>query len=152
MARRRELTQRYREQLCAVDAIEIPWDDEAVERSAHFGFPILMSTPEERERVVHDLASRGIQTTCYPAIPNLTAYRDHPRRPIAEDLSARHLLLPLASTYTEREVERVVTQLAEVLGAGATTGACEHDPSGRAGPQRATAGTPPGPAAPTRAR
>ena len=123
VARRRELTQSYRERLRPVDGIEIPWDDDAVERSAHFGFPIVVSTPEERERVVHELASRGVQTTCYPAIPNLTAYHDHPRRPVAEDISARHLLLPLASMYTEREVERVVTQLTEVLGAGATTGA-----------------------------
>ena len=107
-ARRRELAQSYRERLRSVDGIEIPWDDDAVERSAHFGFPIVVATPEERERVVHDLASRGVQTTCYPAIPNLTAYRDHPRRPVAEDISARHLLLPLASMYTEREVERVV--------------------------------------------
>ena len=123
VARRRELIRRYREHLRPVDAIEIPWDDDAVEHSAHFGFPILMSTPEERERVAHELASHGIQTTCYPAIPNLTAYRDHPRRPVAEDLSARHLLLPLAPMYTEREIERVVAQLTEVLAAGATTGA-----------------------------
>jgi dTDP-4-amino-4,6-dideoxygalactose transaminase len=121
--RRRELAQSYRHRLAAFESVEIPWDDDAVERSAHFGFAIVVSTPEERERAVHDLSSRGIQTTCYPAIPNLTAYRDHPHRPIAEDLSARHLLLPLASTYTEVEVEQVVTQLAEVLAAGATTGA-----------------------------
>ena len=86
-------------------------------------FPIMVPTADERERVVHDLAARGIQTTCYPAIPSLTAYRDHPRRPVAEDLSARHLLLPLASTYTEHEVEHVVMQLTEVLAAGATAGA-----------------------------
>ena len=123
IAQRRALAHSYRERLRGIDDVAVPWDDEAVERSAHFGFPIVVSTPEERERVVHDLANRGIQTTCYPAIPSLTAYHDHARRPVAEDLSARHLLLPLASTYTEREVERVVAQLTEVLGAGATTGA-----------------------------
>jgi dTDP-4-amino-4,6-dideoxygalactose transaminase len=120
---RRELARDYRARLGSVDGIEIPWDDDDVERSAHFGFTILLSTPEERERVIHDLSSRGIQTTCYPAIPNLTAYRDHPRRPVAEDLAARHLLLPLASKYSGREVENVVTQLTEVLAAGATAGA-----------------------------
>jgi dTDP-4-amino-4,6-dideoxygalactose transaminase len=120
---RRELARDYRARLGGVDGIEIPWDDDDVERSAHFGFTILLSTPEERERVIHDLSSRGIQTTCYPAIPNLTAYRDHPRRPVAEDLAARHLLLPLASKYSGREVENVVTQLTEVLAAGATAGA-----------------------------
>ncbi len=121
--RRRELAESYRARLSGMGGVEIPWDDDDVERSAHFGFSIVVSTPEERERVVHDLSSRGIQTTCYPAIPNLTAYRDHPRRPVAEDLSARHLLLPLASTYTEREVDQVVTQLTEVLAAGAAAGA-----------------------------
>jgi dTDP-4-amino-4,6-dideoxygalactose transaminase len=120
---RRELAHSYRERLRSIDDIEVPWDDDSVERSAHFGFTIIVPTPEERERVVHELSDRGIQTTCYPAIPNLTAYQDHPRRPVAEDLSARHLLLPLASMYTEREVEQVVTQLTEVLATGATTGA-----------------------------
>jgi dTDP-4-amino-4,6-dideoxygalactose transaminase len=121
--RRRELVRSYRDRLQWFDGVQVPWDDDDVERSAHFGFPIVVATPEERERVARDLTKRGIQTTCYPAIPNLTAYHDHPRRPIAEDLSARHLLLPLSSVYTEREVEQVVTQLSEVLGAGATTGA-----------------------------
>jgi dTDP-4-amino-4,6-dideoxygalactose transaminase len=123
IARRRELVQSYRRHLSSVDGIQIPWDDDAVERSAHFGFAIVVPTPEERERIVHELSSRGIQTTCYPALPNLTAYQDHPRRPVAEDLAARHLLLPLASSYTEREVEQVVGQLTEVLSTGATTGA-----------------------------
>jgi dTDP-4-amino-4,6-dideoxygalactose transaminase len=123
VARRRELAQSYRRRLNGVDDVQIPWDDDAVERSAHFGFAIVLSTLEERERVAHALASRGIQTTCYPAIPNLTAYRDHPRRPVAEDLAARHLLLPLASSYAEEAVEQVVTQLIQVLSAGATTAA-----------------------------
>lgn len=123
VAQRRALVRSYRERLAGADGIEIPWDDDDVERSAHFGFTILLPTAAERERVIHALADRGIQTTSYPAIPNLTAYRDHPRCPVATDISARHLLLPLASTYTEREVEIVLREVTEVRAAGATAGA-----------------------------
>ena len=37
--RRRELVRSYRERLRSVDGVQCPWDDDDVERSAHFGFP-----------------------------------------------------------------------------------------------------------------
>lgn len=112
---RRTLVRRYRERLVEHPGIGIPWTDEAVQRSAHFGFPILLATERERDRVSHDLSARGIQTTCYPSITTLSAYRDHPRCPVAEDLAARHVLLPLCSTFGEREVDLVVSRLTEIV-------------------------------------
>ncbi len=114
---RRGLVRRYREQLADRPGISIPWSDEEVERSAHFGFPILLESERERDRISDQLAARGIQTTAYPSITTLTAYRDHPRCPLAEDLAARHVLLPLCSTFGAGEVDLVVSRLSELAAA-----------------------------------
>ncbi len=117
IARRRSLARRYRELLAEVPGIAIPWREQDLEGSAHFGFPILLDDGEQRDRVAIELAGRGIQTTCYPALTRLSGYRDHPPRPRAEDLAARHLLVPLSSTYTEHEIDTVVGALTEIVAA-----------------------------------
>ena len=119
VASRRGLVRLYRERLAGVPAVTIPWSDEDLERASHFGFPIVLETPAERDRVADELQARRIQTTWYPAITTLSAYRDHPHRPRTEDIAARHLVMPLASTFTAAEIELVVGQLVEILAAGA---------------------------------
>jgi dTDP-4-amino-4,6-dideoxygalactose transaminase len=119
MARRRSQVRRYRSLLRDADGVTIPWTDEDVERGSHFGFAILLGTGEERDRIAHELERRGIQTTHYPSLTALSGYRDHPPCPRAEELAARHLLLPLSSTYGEREVDLVVGHLMPLLAAGA---------------------------------
>ncbi len=118
--RRRELVRAYRERLRDVPGVTIPWTGEDVERSSHFGFAILLDSGEARNRLSRELAARGIQTTHYPALTALSAYRDHARCPRTEALAARHLLLPLSSTYAEREVDIVAGELTELLAADAT--------------------------------
>jgi dTDP-4-amino-4,6-dideoxygalactose transaminase len=76
-----------------------------------------------RAHVARELDVRGIQTTHYPALTKLSAFRDHEPRPRTEELAARHLLLPLSSTYTGREVDVVVDELIKVL---AASGAAAH--------------------------
>jgi dTDP-4-amino-4,6-dideoxygalactose transaminase len=119
VAHRRELVRRYRERLAEVRGLTIPWTDEDVERGSHFGFAILLESEEVRGRVSRDLADRGIQTTHYPAIGSLSAYRDHAGQPRAEDLASRHLLLPLSSVFTDRQVDLVVGHVTQVLAAHA---------------------------------
>ena len=41
-----------------------------------------------------------------------------PAPPAAADIAQRHLLLPLASVYTDDDVDHVVAQLSEILTAG----------------------------------
>lgn len=118
--RRRELVRDYRERLTDVPGVAIPWTDEDVGRSSHFGFAILLDSGEMRDRVARGLAERGIQTTHYPALTALSALRGHQPRPRTEALAARHLLLPLSSTYSGREVELVVDELTTLLAADAT--------------------------------
>jgi dTDP-4-amino-4,6-dideoxygalactose transaminase len=120
VARRRKLVRSYRARLCEIPRLKIPWTDEDVERSSHFGFAVLFESGEARDRVAAELARSGIQTTHYPALTSLSAYRDHPPRPRTQELAARHLLLPLSSTFTERDVDVVVGRLRTLLTANAT--------------------------------
>lgn len=119
LERRRALVRRYRARLAGTPVIGIPWSDAEVERATHFGFPILLETASERTRVERELAARQIQTTWYPALNTLSGYHGHPGRPRTEGLAARHLLLPLSSTYTQREVDYVVANLVDIVGAAA---------------------------------
>jgi dTDP-4-amino-4,6-dideoxygalactose transaminase len=114
--RRRGLVRRYRELLSGAPGLVIPWSDEEVERSAHFGFPVLLESGARRTAVERALDARGIQTTCYPALPTLTAYLDGARCPVARELASRHLLLPLAACFAVGKVESVAQQLLEITG------------------------------------
>ncbi len=105
----------YRERLGGVPGVSIPWTADDVERSSHFGFAILLESESERDAVAAALTDRGIQTTHYPSITALSAYRDHPPRPRSEEVAARHLVLPLSSTYTDREVDLVAAHLTEIM-------------------------------------
>jgi dTDP-4-amino-4,6-dideoxygalactose transaminase len=120
VARRRELVRSYRDRLEGVPGISIPWTADDVERSSHFGFAILLENEAARDGVAAALSDRGIQTTHYPSITALSGYRDHPPRPRAEELAGRHLVLPLSSTFTGREVELVVGELSGIMAARVT--------------------------------
>lgn len=115
VSRRRELVRNYRERLGGVPGVSLPWTADDVERSSHFGFAILLESESERDAVAAALTDRGIQTTHYPSITALSAYRDHPPRPRSEEVAARHLVLPLSSTYTDREVDLVAAHLTEIM-------------------------------------
>jgi dTDP-4-amino-4,6-dideoxygalactose transaminase len=108
---RRALVRRYRSLLRDVPGVMIPWSDEDVERGSHFGFAILLERADVRDRIANELADHGIQTTHYPSLTSLSEYRGHPPRPCAEDLAARHLVLPLSSTFIEPEVDLAVDHL-----------------------------------------
>lgn len=120
--RRRAVVSRYRDRLAELDHVTVPWDDDAVQRGSHFGFAIVLDTPAQRDHVERELAARGIQTTAYPAITRLSAYAGQPGCPRTEDLAARHLLLPLASTYGAREADEVADALTRIITAGAAPG------------------------------
>ena len=112
---RRALVRRYRELLGGVPGVSIPWSEEAVERSSHFGFTILLESRQERDRLVSELVERGIQTTHYPAITTLSDYSEHPSCPRAEDLAARQLVLPLASSFELETIELVARSIVELV-------------------------------------
>lgn len=117
VARRRELVRSYRERLADVPGVSIPWTADDVERSSHFGFAILLESEPVRDAVAAALTDRRIQTAHYPSIGGLSAYRDHPGCPRAEEIAGRHLLLPLSSTYTVWEIDLVVGHVMDAVAA-----------------------------------
>jgi dTDP-4-amino-4,6-dideoxygalactose transaminase len=116
---RRAAVSEYRRLLEGAEGIAIPWSEDAVRASSHFGFPILLADRATRDAFRSEMSQRGIQTTWYPAIPSLTEYRlaDH-ECPRARSVADRHCLLPLSSQMTPDRV-RVVAEAAMSIAARA---------------------------------
>ena len=115
---RRAMVRAYRERLADVPGIELPFDEQAVERSSHFAFPVLLADRDTRDRFRDDLKAAGIQTTWYPALHTFTEYtRFAPADglPQATEVADRHCALPLSSTMVESEVELVVEAVRAAL-------------------------------------
>jgi dTDP-4-amino-4,6-dideoxygalactose transaminase len=109
--RRRAIVRAYRERLGDRPGITLMWDDAAVERGSHFAFPILFDTGAARQRAAAVIAERGVQTTRYPVLHELTEYAAHAARgtlPNAEAAADRHLALPLSASLTGEQVDLVV--------------------------------------------
>jgi dTDP-4-amino-4,6-dideoxygalactose transaminase len=119
IAQRRELVRRYRELLSGIDGVIVPFDDDLVECSSCYVMPIVLEDAELRdplrERMREDHA---VQTSVlYPALHELTAYREEARRPLprAEFAGRAQLTLPLFPHLGEERQDRVVEALAAGL-------------------------------------
>jgi dTDP-4-amino-4,6-dideoxygalactose transaminase len=117
---RRSLVRRYRAALSDQAEIELMWTDKDVARSSHFAFPIVLGDRNTRDWFRAQLSSLGIQTTAYPAITALTAYRDQSASGLSrsQHLADCHCALPLSSLMTEADVDRVVQAVSTVIEAG----------------------------------
>lgn len=111
----RRVVRGYRERLGPLDGLQVPFSDGAVERSGHSVFPVLVEDREARDAVRERLMSRGVETTRFPALTQLTAYAGHGTRPAAEAFADRHLALPLAASLDDAQIELVVAELADAL-------------------------------------
>jgi len=118
IARRRALVRAYRERLAEVPGIELAFSEQAVERSSHFAFPVLLADRQTRDRFRQTLKANGIQTTWYPALHTFTEYRRFASPdglPRATEAADRHCALPLSSTMDETAVETVVEAVRSAL-------------------------------------
>jgi dTDP-4-amino-4,6-dideoxygalactose transaminase len=118
IATRRELVRGYRERLAGLPGLELVWDAEAVARSSHFAFPVLLGDRERRDRFRAELAAGGVQTTWYPALHTLTEYRAYTPPdglPHASEAADRHCALPLSASMDESDVELVVDAVQSTL-------------------------------------
>lgn len=118
VARLREVVRGYRERLAGVEGVEVPFGADAVELSGHFAFCVLVSGREKRDAVRERLASRGVQTTFYPALTRLTEYAPGDGAagcPVAEEFGDRHLALPLATSLDDAALDLVVGELGDAL-------------------------------------
>jgi dTDP-4-amino-4,6-dideoxygalactose transaminase len=115
---RRAIVRTYRERLGGVDGITLMWDDDAVEQASHFAFPILFGTGAARARAAGVIADRGVQTTRYPVLHELTEYASYAARgtlPNAEAAADRHLALPLSASMTAHQIDIVVEAVEAAL-------------------------------------
>ena len=119
IGKRRETVREYRRRLADVSGVELCFDEQAVERSSHFAFPILLADRPARDRLRDELKDAGIQTTWYPALHSFTDYRSFAPAdglPAATEVAERHCALPLSSSMTTEEVEIVVDAVRDALG------------------------------------
>jgi dTDP-4-amino-4,6-dideoxygalactose transaminase len=117
---RRALVRAYRERLASLTGLELAFDELAVERSSHFGFPVLLRDRPARDSFRDALKAQGIQTTWYPALHTFSEYRGLTPSgglPNATQAGERHCVLPLASTMDERALDMVVEAVRGTLAA-----------------------------------
>jgi len=119
IARRRELTVRYRALLAGVDGIIVPFADAEVASSACYVIAIMLEQDGRQAQVSSRLRERGIQTSIfYPAIHRFSAYRKRfpdISLPITELASQTELTLPFYPHMTHDDQDRVATALAEAV-------------------------------------
>jgi dTDP-4-amino-4,6-dideoxygalactose transaminase len=118
IAHRRAIAGAYRERLADVPGLELAFDEQAVARSSHFAFVVLLADRQTRDGFRAKLKADGIQTTWYPALHVFTDYRSTVRRgdlQRASEVSNRHCALPLSSSMDEAAVEVVVDAVRAAL-------------------------------------
>jgi dTDP-4-amino-4,6-dideoxygalactose transaminase len=119
IARRRELTARYRELLAQLDGVIVPFEHGDVASSSCYVMPIMIEQDGRRALVSADLREQGIQTSIfYPSIHRFTAYRERfpgVSLPITELASRTELTVPLYPHMTHDDQDRVVTALEQAL-------------------------------------
>jgi dTDP-4-amino-4,6-dideoxygalactose transaminase len=117
IARRRELTARYRELLAGVEGVTLPFTDEEVQASSCYVMPVMVD-PDLRDEVRSILSRRHqVQTSVlYPSINQFTAYGAGADPLPRCELAARtQITLPLFPHLEEASLERVVSSLRDSL-------------------------------------
>jgi dTDP-4-amino-4,6-dideoxygalactose transaminase len=119
IARRRELTVRYRQLLAEVPGIIVPFAQADVASSSCYVMPIMIEQDGRQAQIGARLRERGVQTSIfYPSIHRFTAYRERfpdVSLPVTELASRTELTLPLFPHMTYGDQDRVVETLAEAL-------------------------------------
>jgi dTDP-4-amino-4,6-dideoxygalactose transaminase len=118
IAHRRAVVREYRRRLQGLDGVTLMWDDQAVEDGSHFAFPILFESSAARVEARNAIAAKGVQTTRYPVLHELTEYASYAAYgslPHAEAAADRHLALPLSSHTTPEEITLVVDAVEAAL-------------------------------------
>jgi dTDP-4-amino-4,6-dideoxygalactose transaminase len=117
IARRRELTARYRELLADVQGVMLPYTDDEVEASSCYVMPVMVD-PDLRDAVRSILSERHkVQTSVlYPSINQFTAYGAGAESlPRCEMAARTQITLPLFPHLEEESLERVVSSLGKAL-------------------------------------
>lgn len=121
VARRRELTLRYRELLAGVDGVIVPYEAEDVARSSCYVMPLVLEDAARRDAVRERMReAHGVQTSLlYAAVHEFTAYAERygvPSLPVAERVARSQVTVPLFGFMTHEQQDCVIAALQEALG------------------------------------
>jgi dTDP-4-amino-4,6-dideoxygalactose transaminase len=122
LATRNRVATWYEERLASIPLVEVPRLVPTTSRMSWFAYVVRLDRRLDRERIMRELAGRGI-----PSRPYFTPIHLQPfyrRRfgfrpgdyPVAEALGASCLALPFSGIMSEQQVERVCQALAELTG------------------------------------
>lgn len=124
LARRAEAAGRYAELLPAIPDVEAPLADDAEHRRSWFVYPVRLDPGIDRERVIAELAERGVATSRYlpsihlqPYMRERFGFREG-MLPVSEEASRRMLALPFFPEITFDEQAYVVDELRAAIARG----------------------------------
>jgi dTDP-4-amino-4,6-dideoxygalactose transaminase len=120
VARRRELTLRYRRLLKNLPGLIVPFSDESVATSSCYVMPVMLADASRQGELRIALREQhGVQTSLfYPAVHEFTAYRERfgdISLPSTELAARSEVTLPLFSHMSAADQDRVVAALAQEL-------------------------------------
>lgn len=117
-SRRYTMSGIYRERLQRIKGVEMPFSEFSRGRPSYHILPTLLDRGLERKLVMEKLKAAGIQSSIhYPAPQQFTAYAGTVQgdTPLANDISARCLTLPLFPTMSEGQVHEVCDALEDSI-------------------------------------
>ena len=117
--RRREIFDRYTEAFSAIDGIELHMTRPEAEHAYHL-LTILVD-PAKRDAVMNGIQERGVGVSInFVPVHMMTYYRERfgfkgGEFPVAEEISARTISLPLYPKLTDEEVEYIIDAVREAV-------------------------------------
>ena len=120
-AQRKALVEGYIERLSNCPKISIPLQNLPDIESAYHIFPILLDPSVDRVKLIQALKTAGIQTSIhYPSFHQFSAFLglNLGNTPLADDIAARELTLPLFPTMSLDQLDLVTNNLKTILSAG----------------------------------
>lgn len=118
---RKALVEGYIERLSDCSHISIPLQKLSNIESAYHIFPILLDSSVDRVKLIEALKTASIQTSIhYPSFHQFSAFLgfDLGKTPLADDIAARELTLPLFPTMSFDQLDLVANSLKTILGRG----------------------------------
>ncbi len=119
-AKRRRLTQQYRERLSACNRLVLPFADRT-DDSGHHIFPVVLNDAGLRQPFRQALQDKGVQTSIhYPPVHLFSQYQDldreHVGLDVTNDVAAREVTLPLHPLLSEDDVNEISDLVLDVAG------------------------------------
>lgn len=118
---REDLVRLYRESLCRIPGLLIPFKFISPSESSHHIFPVLLQKEVNRDNIINSLKEKGVQTSVhYPACHLFTLFRRDQGTtiglcPVAEGIADKELTLPLHPQMNPDDVYFVCESLEAAL-------------------------------------